>query len=72
MGGIRFGHSFASTAGRSGGTIGADTFEQHGRWLVVRILRDEFAFEGFLEDGLAQAVGAAGKKSTVLGCSVGN
>src|ERR1017187_804620 len=33
---------------------GADAFEQDRRWFVVGVLGDEFAFEGFLEDGLAE------------------
>ena len=39
---------------------GTDTLEQDGRGFVVGILRDECAFEGFLEDGLTQAVCAGG------------
>jgi hypothetical protein len=35
---------------------GADALEQDGGGLVVGILGDEFAFKGFLEDGLAEAV----------------
>ena len=35
---------------------GADALEQDGGGLVVGILGDEFAFEGFLEDGLTEAV----------------
>jgi hypothetical protein len=31
--------------------------EQNGGGLVVGVLGDEFAFEGFLEDGLAKAGG---------------
>src|ERR1035438_339184 len=38
---------------------GADAFKQDGRGLVVGILGNEFTFEGFLEDGLAKAGGAA-------------
>ena len=38
---------------------GADAVEKDGGWLVVGVLGDELAFEGFLEDGLAQAGGTA-------------
>ena len=37
--------------------VGADAFEQDGSGLVVGVLGDEFAFEGFLEDGLADCGG---------------
>ena len=44
----------ASGGVRSGG---ADAFEQDGCGLVVGVLGEEFAFEGFLEDGLERAGG---------------
>ena len=36
----------------------ADAVEQDGCGFVVGVLGDELAFEGFLEDGLAEAGGA--------------
>ena len=35
---------------------GADALEEDGGGFVVGVLGDEFAFEGFLEDGLTEAV----------------
>ena len=35
--------------------LGADAFEEDGRGLVGRVLVDEAALEGPLEDGLAEA-----------------
>ena len=36
---------------------GADAFEEDGGGFVVGVLGDEFAGEGFVEDGLAEAGG---------------
>ena len=43
---------------------GADAVEEDGGGLVVGVLGDEFAFEGFVEDGLAEAGGAGLSKIT--------
>jgi hypothetical protein len=42
---------------------GADAFEQDGCGFVVGVLGHEFAFEGFLEDGITEA-SATGLNST--------
>jgi hypothetical protein len=43
---------------------GADAVEEDGGGLVVGILGDESAFEGFVENGLAEAGGAGLSKVT--------
>jgi hypothetical protein len=53
------GLAFAERAARGGvRAAGAVAFDEDGCGLVVGVLGDEFAFEGFLEDGLAEAGGA--------------
>ena len=49
----------------------ADAFEQDGCGFVVGVLRDQLSFEGLLEDGLAEAGGAGGKRLTILGRAIG-
>jgi hypothetical protein len=54
---MNFGLAWGAARGRlSAG--GADAFEEDGCGLVVGVLEDQFAFEGFLEDGLAKAGGS--------------
>jgi hypothetical protein len=53
--------AFAWGAARGGLRAGgADAVEEDGGGFVVGVLGDEFAFEGFVEDGLAEAGGADG------------
>jgi len=45
-------------AGLGRGELGSDALEEDAGGLVVEVLGDELAFEGALEDGLAEALGA--------------
>lgn len=52
--------AFACGAARGRFCVGGlDAFEEEGCGFVVGVLGEEFAFEGFVEDDLAEGGGAA-------------
>jgi len=54
--------AYRMSAGEGMGAGGANAFEQDGGGFAVGVLGDQFAFEGFLEDGLAKT-GGTGERS---------